>query len=205
MAFQNQPLRAWGFYGHRLNLYRATQPHPGFQILKGWSERMALGSSVYTSNVDGQFQKAGFNPTSINECHGSIHHLQCAKPCSDAIWPADDFTPQVDEVECLLLNAPPTCPHCGGLARPNVMMFGDWDWRGDRQAAQDRQVEHWLLGVHRHVVVEIDAGTATPSVRHFSQRIIHSFGGRLVRTTPREFSALTLLDVGLAGGSLSAL
>ena len=109
-AFRTQPRRAWGFYGHRLKLYRATQPHAGFQILKQWGARMALGSAVFTSNVDGQFQKAGFDITGIDECHGSIHHLQCAKPCCDAIWPADDFVPEVDEEQCLLLNEPPTCP-----------------------------------------------------------------------------------------------
>lgn len=85
------------------------------------------------------------------------------------------------------------------------MMFGDWDWRGGRQAGQDRQMEHWLLGVHRPLVLEIGAGTAIPSVQHFSHRIIHSFGGRLVRINPREYSVPTPLDVELASGSLACL
>src|ERR1700733_9801713 len=34
--FDADPGRAWGFYGHRLNLYRATQPHDGFQRLLAW-------------------------------------------------------------------------------------------------------------------------------------------------------------------------
>ena len=28
--FQQDPALAWGFYGHRLNLYRTTRPHEGF-------------------------------------------------------------------------------------------------------------------------------------------------------------------------------
>src|SRR5262249_9870573 len=32
--FHTDPMLAWGFYGHRLNLYRGTQPHAGFQILR---------------------------------------------------------------------------------------------------------------------------------------------------------------------------
>ena len=28
--FDDDPHLAWGFYGHRVNLYRATHPHPGF-------------------------------------------------------------------------------------------------------------------------------------------------------------------------------
>ena len=86
-AFVSAPERAWGFYGHRLALYRKTVPHPGFELLRRWGERMTHGLSVFTSNVDGQFQLAGFDPAHIHECHGSIHHLQCLEPCCEAIWP----------------------------------------------------------------------------------------------------------------------
>merc|ERR550534_808461 len=34
--FFHDPEFAWGFYGHRLNLYRETNPHEGFQILLKW-------------------------------------------------------------------------------------------------------------------------------------------------------------------------
>lgn len=70
--FGNDPELAWGFYGHRLALYRATVPHSGFDVLRKWRAR------VFTSNVDGQFQKAGF--PKVAEVHGSIHHLQCTLP-----------------------------------------------------------------------------------------------------------------------------
>lgn len=204
-AFRTQPKRAWGFYGHRLNLYRTTEPHDGFQILKRWGEDMLYGYAVFTSNVDGQFQKAGFDTAVIEECHGSIHYLQCLSSCSNAIWTADALAPEVDAEQCLLLSALPTCPHCGGMARPNVMMFNDWEWLEHRQAQQSERMERWLSGVSRPVVVEIGAGTAIPSVRRFSQRIIHAFGGRLVRINPREFSVPSTHDVGLASGASYAL
>lgn len=204
-AFRTQPKRAWGFYGHRLNLYRTIQPHGGFQILKRWGEGMLQGYAVFTSNVDGQFQKAGLDPAGIEECHGSIHHLQCLSPCCNAIWPADNLIPEVDADQCLLLSAMPTCPHCGGMARPNVMMFNDWDWLEHRQAQQAERMERWLSGVSRPVVVEIGAGTAIPSVRRFSQRVIQELSGRLVRINPREFTVTSRLDVGLASGANHAL
>jgi len=95
-VFQDSPQLAWGFYGHRLSLYRDTVPHAGFELLKRWGEQTIHGLSVFTSNVDGQFQKAGFDPAHVYECHGSIHHLQCMEPCSDGVWPGDDFLPDVD-------------------------------------------------------------------------------------------------------------
>ena len=33
MWFDKDPFFAWGFYGHRLNLYRKTIPHEGFKLL----------------------------------------------------------------------------------------------------------------------------------------------------------------------------
>ena len=36
--FHRDPRQAWGFYGHRLNLYRVTKPHDGFPHLKRMSQ-----------------------------------------------------------------------------------------------------------------------------------------------------------------------
>jgi NAD-dependent SIR2 family protein deacetylase len=204
-AFLQDPALAWGFYGHRLALYRATVPHQGFALLREWGGRMEHGCSVFTSNVDGQFQLAGFDAQRVVECHGSIHHLQCIAPCGDDIWPADAFAPEVDADACRLRNAPPTCPHCGGLARPNILMFGDGDWLERRSEAQAARQQAWLAKTRRPVVVELGAGTAIPSVRHFSNHIVQQHGGRLVRINPREPQVASTLDVGLTMGALAGL
>ncbi len=203
-TFRNDPALAWGFYGHRLALYRATVPHAGFALLRGWGAAMTHGCHVFTSNVDGQFQRAGFDPARVHECHGSIHHLQCLAPCCGEVWPADGFTPDVDAQACRLRGDPPACPHCGGLARPNILMFGDWDWIERRSAQQAARLERWLGKVRRPVVVELGAGTAVPSVRHFSQQVVLG-GGRLVRINPREWQVAGTRDVGLAAGALAGL
>src|SRR5687767_732061 len=59
--FREDPAFAWGFYGHRLALYRATKPHDGFRVLREWVQEKPLGGFVFTSNVDGAFQRAGFD------------------------------------------------------------------------------------------------------------------------------------------------
>lgn len=208
-TFVENPALAWGFYGHRLALYRKTTPHAGFQILRKWVDRIALGGHVFTSNVDGQFQKAGFSPERMHECHGSIHHLQCMTPCTSAVWSADDFVPEVDEDNCLLLNAPPTCPHCGGLARPNILMFGDWDWLTGREDAQRRLESNWLDTLAQShcsvVVIEMGAGTAIPSVRSFSHRISKDYGARIIRINPTEPQVPSSQDIGMVTGALEAL
>lgn len=204
-TFETEPALAWGFYGHRLNLYRATTPHAGFGILRSWGERMFHGYGVFTSNVDGHFSRAGFAANLLTECHGSIHHLQCSRPCSPAIWPAEGFVPVVDAESCLLLNDPPLCPNCGALARPNILMFGDASWQETRSLQQEATLRNWVDGVQRLVVVEVGAGTAIPSVRHFTHRLIANHGARLVRINPREPSVPTPADVSMPGAALASL
>jgi NAD-dependent SIR2 family protein deacetylase len=208
-TFDRDPELAWGFYGHRLALYRQTTPHAGFHILRKWCERMPLGSWVFTSNVDGQFQKAGFSEDHIHECHGSIHHLQCMNECKSGVWSAAMFTPELNDDACRLINEPPRCPNCGGLARPNILMFGDWNWLEQRSYAQGQHETYWLESIADHqariVVVEIGAGTAIPSVRHFSHRVSHGYGARIIRINLRDSQVPSSRDIGIATGSLEAL
>ena len=137
--FDRDPAFGWGFYGHRTNLYRATVPHRGFFLLREWAERFAQDVFVVTSNVDGQFQKAGFREDQILEVHGSIHHLQCLAPCRHAIWDNREEIP-VDETTMRARHIP-RCPHCGGVARPNILMFGDFGWDASRAAVQERALQ----------------------------------------------------------------
>lgn len=205
-AFRRWPRLAWGFYGHRLKLYRQTRPHEGFRFLQNWAADTLFGISVFTSNVDGQFQTAGFPVDAIHECHGSIHRLQCLNGCTSKTWSAADFVPEVDEATGELSNENlPRCPHCGSLARPNILMFGDGEWIEGPTLAQSRLQEKWLRDVRRPVVIEIGAGTAIPSVRYFSHEVIHRHGGRLIRINPTDFSVPTPRDIGLPLGALEAL
>lgn len=195
------PTLSWGFYGHRLQLYRRTEPHSGFQVLRRWAENMPHGAAVFTSNVDGQFQKAGFRGDVVAECHGSIHVMQCSEVCTDAVWSAEAFEPVVDEAECRLLNAVPCCPHCGATARPNILMFGDYDWIALRTEAQEARLNTWLASVERPVVVEIGAGKTIPTVRNFSERV----GGRVIRINPRDSGIAPHRGIGFADGALRTL
>ncbi|WP_244815253.1 Sir2 family NAD-dependent protein deacetylase [Caballeronia sp. Lep1P3] len=200
-GFVAHPRLAWGFYGHRLALYRATQPHEGFRVLQRWAARMPHGAFVFTSNVDGQFQRAGFAPGGVAECHGAIGAIQCTDACTNDIWPADGFEPIVDESRCELVSDLPLCPNCGRIARPNILMFGDWNWIDTRSARQERALAAWLGGVQRLVVVELGAGRALPTVRRFSER----HGPRVIRINPREHAIAPNAGVGIASGAKETL
>ena len=200
-AFESNARLAWGFYGHRLKLYRETVPHEGFAILRDIAENLPHGGFVYTSNVDGQFQRAGFDAERIDECHGSIHHLQCVAQCCEDIWPAREFEPVIDNEKGELLSDFPLCPGCGALARPNVLMFGDWYWLGHRQRAQARRFRQWRETVKKLVAIELGAGTDIPSVRVFCQEQKCP----IIRINPREADLGRYRGASLKMGALEGM
>ncbi len=202
--FDRDPAMGWGFYGHRLDLYRSTVPHEGFGILLGWVARFGLPHFVVTSNVDGQFQKAGFAEDRILEIHGSIHHLQCTVPCNRAIWTNDEEV-GVD-LSTMRARQIPRCRHCSEVARPNILMFGDGAWLDDRANAQRAQFGAFLDAQRgkRIAIVEMGAGTAIPSIRSLSERLGSLEGSVVVRINPRE-PEIGPPHISLADGALAAL
>jgi NAD-dependent SIR2 family protein deacetylase len=182
--FDSDPQLAWGFFGHRYHLYRNTAPHSGFQTLLQWAERVADRFFVFTSNVDGHFQRAGFPEDRILECHGSIHYLQCAGPCHSAIWAAEGLQIEVDMETIRTHGDLPKCPRCNGLARPNVLMFDDAQWTASRCSEQFARYQSWLqrASAGRIVAIEFGAGHGVPTVRRECERQ----GDILIRVNPRE-------------------
>jgi NAD-dependent SIR2 family protein deacetylase len=207
--FDHDPTLAWGFYGHRLNLYRRTAPHRSFPQLLEIGRQKRGGYFVFTSNVDGQFQKAGFAEDHVEECHGSIHHLQCTHPCSAGIWDARDERVAVDEDTFRAKEPLPRCKHCSGMARPNVLMFGDWSWISTRTDSQSGRRSAWLKGILearlRLAIVEIGAGEAVATVRRQSEYIARAYGAILIRINPRDFRVSQGESVSLPFGAVDGV
>lgn len=204
--FERDPQLAWGFYGHRLALYRSTAPHEGFRVLLRWAERMAHGAFVFTTNVDGHFAKAGFPAERIVEHHGAIERLQCTADCGEGIFPAPGWEVEVDPATFRARGRLPSCPSCGALARPNILMFDDAGWDPTPTLAQRHRLDSWLAGLQdaKLVVVECGAGKAIPSARIFGESLVRNTGGRLIRINVRE-SGVPGGAIGLAMGAREAL
>jgi len=188
--FSENPELAWAFYGHRYNLYKRVKPHQGFGLLKELGERMSLGYHVVTSNVDGQFQKSGYSADVIHEIHGSIHHFQCSVPCTNNIWEASVEDVDIDEDKFLARNIP-LCPNCGAVARPNILMFGDWSWLSQREEVQSSNLNSWLNKVASQngklLIVEIGAGESVPTIRRLSERYQTLFNADFYRINPKDY------------------
>ncbi|MDO5041628.1 MAG: NAD-dependent deacylase [Peptoniphilus sp.] len=79
-------------------------------------EEMNLLSGIITQNIDNLHVKAG-NKT-VYEVHGESRNVHCMD-CGTQY----DFSVMKQKVEAG--EIPPKCDRCGGILRPNVVMFGD--------------------------------------------------------------------------------
>ena len=113
--------------------------------------------------------------------------------------------PQIDEQTCRLQNSLPVCPKCGALARPNILMFDDWEWLEEPTMVRLRQFEQWLPEIRCPVIIEIGAGSAIPTVRRFSDRTARRLHAPLIRINPDEAQVGQEHHIGLAMGGLAAL
>jgi NAD-dependent SIR2 family protein deacetylase len=202
--FERDPAFGWGFYGHRTNLYRDTVPHDGFHLLQNWIKQFDLESFVVTSNVDGQFQKSGFAEDAILEVHGSIHHMQCLKPCHMDIWQNNES--YAIDFDTMRSQQTPTCPRCHGTARPNILMFGDYSWIGSRSHGQEMRFDLFQEQVRNKnvVVIEMGAGSMVPTIRYLSERLGNQSGTTAIRINPRE-PQIGRPHLSLSCGALAAL
>ena len=83
----------------------------------------------------------------------------------------------------------PLCSKCGDIARPNILMFADWNWNSKRTLNQETKYNKWKKQnkSKKLLVIELGAGTAIPTVRIESENIAKYYNGKLIRINPREF------------------
>jgi len=206
--FREDAQLAWAFYGHRLHKYFEIEPHAGFDMLLKLCKSKNDNYFVLTSNVDNHFQKAGFDPLKIHEVHGSLTHLQCISGCKRDIWSADYDAVTVD-AKHFKATSMPSCPHCGKLARPNVLMFDDDGWLQERERNQRNRFEAWQHKIwdtkEKVLIIEIGAGKAIATIRRIAERMYlqEFWGSNFVRINPRDCDvpdgAISIQSGGLDG------
>jgi len=161
-AFDDDPVVAWNFYIDRIISYSSTAPHQGFIDLLNLLKRTHKPYFVVTSNVDGHFQKVGYNPAFVHEIHGDLRHTQCNRPCNRTIYTMPQFTRRVTSIDEI-----PKCPTCNSILKPHVMMFSDPKFIFTNVDRGMHNYDVWSANKLNIVGIEIGAGTTIPSIRYF--------------------------------------
>jgi len=112
-AFAADPDRVWQWYEARRRAVREARPHAGHQALVEL-ESLVDELTIVTQNVDGLHQLAG--STRVLELHGNIMRSKCHRSLRPIGRDWIEESP----------HSPPRSPYVtGGLARPDVVWFGE--------------------------------------------------------------------------------
>lgn len=114
-AFRRNPQRFYNWIHPLSRLVLEAAPNPAHHALVEL-ERMGKLKAVITQNIDDLHSKAGSQ--TLFELHGHLRHVTCIQ-CYQVQDSRDIFKKFIDDRQV------PHCPRCGGVLKPNVILFGE--------------------------------------------------------------------------------
>ncbi len=160
---------------------------------------------VITTNVDGQFRKAGFDPERIFEFQGDYGLMQCATGCHPKVYSDRETVEEILKHSHDLTVDPeyiPVCPVCGGNmdvhVRKNQFFVQDEEWYSEAERYEKFMGRHAEKG--RVVLLELGIGYNTPAIIRypFEQITYHNPEATLIRLNsqyphgPKETASRTI-------------
>ncbi len=109
-AFVRNPQKVWAFFKEFYEVLNKAKPNPAHIALASL-EKAGVLKSIVTQNIDNLHQRAGSR--NVIEFHGSGSTLECLECGSVVHFDEQMLTPPV-----------PTCD-CGGLLKPQIVLFGE--------------------------------------------------------------------------------
>lgn len=142
---------------------------------------------VITSNVDGQFAKAGFAPDKLFAVQGDYGQLQCATPCHAQVYDNQAQVRQwrAQQEDCRIPAAlVPACPRCGGRMAMHLRVDQRFVQTTAWREAQQRYATFATQALHGHTVyLELGVGFNTPGIIRypFEQMTFRNTHATLIR------------------------
>ena len=128
--FRKEPLEVWRFWSEARRIAAAAAPNAAHLALARLeAQALAAGGrrvTVITQNIDGLHARAGSRD--VIEYHGSVTKTRCSNP-------ACDTAPWIDS--SLYLDEVPRCPSCGGMLRPDIVLFHEMIPEANARAAME--------------------------------------------------------------------
>ena len=129
---------------------------------------------VLTTNVDHQFQKAGFDKERLFYTQGDYGLFQCSKPCCRETWDNEDsVSAMVDSQKDMKIPTEliPKCPRCGRPLTMNLRANDSFVEDGGWHRAARRYEKFLRAHEGRHILfLELGVGMNTPGIIKFPFR-----------------------------------
>jgi NAD-dependent protein deacetylase/lipoamidase len=119
-GYRKHPREAWSWYCTRARAAASVMPNYAHGAIVE-IERRVKNFLLITQNVDGLHHRAGSK--NLIELHGNLRQPRCFDCGRKAQWPEE--------------HAEPRCANCGGLMRPDVVMFEEMLPEGVMERARD--------------------------------------------------------------------
>lgn len=123
---------------------------------------------VITTNVESQFEKAGFSSEKIFEIQGNYSYLQCAKGCHNKLYYNEQLVQEMIDktVDCKIPSElVPKCLVCRGNMDPNLRsnqyFVQDLNWYTQDAAYKDFLNKY---AAKKIVLLELGVGYNTPGI-----------------------------------------
>jgi len=113
--FRVRPDITWKYMFQVGEAVMQCQPNPAHAIIAMWEQEFVQRGGkvvVFTQNIDGYHRLAGTE--NVLEIHGTMEELFCTKCIWKTSW---------ETLRNANRDAAPTCPKCGAVIRPRIVMF----------------------------------------------------------------------------------
>lgn len=187
-AFERDPRTVWEWYEWRRGFLATCEPNEGHRALARFLLRRGGPAALVTQNVDGlhtraAIEEAGEGPPDAAlpiEIHGAIARDRCnrcgmraeAEPLGDSL---------------------PRCAECGGLRRPDVVLFGEMLDGALLARAQD-------LAARADLCLVIGTSAVVYPAAAIPLATLHA-GGSIVEVNPRATDLTGAAAVALRGAA----
>jgi NAD-dependent deacetylase len=125
---QRQPRAVWRWFLFRRGVCRGARPNPGHTAIVGMEKLLHDRFALITQNVDGLHLRAGNSDATTYQVHGNLNYMRCLHECNAQIHPIPEVIPSIardgDLSETLWQHL--TCPRCGGMMRPHVLLWDEY-------------------------------------------------------------------------------
>lgn len=205
-SFKTRPSHAWAFYEWRRRNAKENKPHEGYTAINSLIDNHFENSFIHTTNTDGYHMASGTSADHVYEIHGSIWRLQCMAGlgCSYTYEENEDVPLCGLDYDMMTASNLPMCPKCGGLLRPHVLMFGDFDYV--EHAYQYNNFRDFLerAGIP-DVAILIGSSGSVPTNDYLAVRLQAS-GCKIITINPDESSLRVCKpDVYIQSGARAAM